>query len=87
MHYTTLLSSAILDAIQNEDSEFYIGGNEELEQDDNMTEFSHALLNIAPMYVFDKLTETGGDLLEMNYLANRLIHQFSKKEPSKDSEE
>lgn len=86
MHYTALLSSAILDAIQNEDSEFYIGGNEELEQDDNMTEFSHALLNLAPMMIFQKLTGNNGNILELNHIANQLVFQFSEKELSKDSQ-
>lgn len=86
MHYTALLSSAILDAIQNEDSEFYID-IKELENDDNMTEFSHALLNLAPMMIFQKLTGNNGNILELNHIANQLVFQFSEKEPSKNSEE
>jgi len=86
MHYTALLASAILDAIQNEDSEFYMD-IKELKNDDNMTEFSHALLNLAPMMVFQKLTGNDGNILELNHIANQLVFQFSKEEPSKDLEE
>ena len=87
MQYTAQLASAILDAINNEDSEFYIGGSEELKEGNNMTSFSHALINMAPLFVFQYLTDYKGDLLDFNCTANRLNYQFSKQKPTDDSEE
>jgi len=87
IQYTAQIASAILDAIKNEDSEFYIGGSEELEEGNNMTSFSHALINMAPLFVFQDLTDYSGDLLDFNCTANRLNYQFSKQKPTDDSEE
>lgn len=84
--YTLKLAGAITDAIKNEDSEFYIGGLKELETGDNMTEFAHALLNLAPMFIYDKLTDSGDDILGMNYTANRLIYQFKGTQISGDDD-
>ena len=40
--------------------------------------FMHALLNLAPAYFYKKTVDPEADLLDVNYEANRLIHQFSK---------
>ena len=40
--------------------------------------FMHALLNLAPAYFYKKTVDPEADLLDVNYAANRLIHQFLK---------
>lgn len=59
----------------DEDSENQIDP-EELE--DNMTELIHAISNMAPTVLYNKITGDNLDNLAFNHIANRLVFQFSK---------
>ena len=62
----------------DEDSDNYMGETEFSGGDGPA--FIHALLNLAPAYFYKKTVDHEADLLDVNYEANRLIHQFSKIE-------
>ena len=67
-----------MESLFDEDSDSFIGETE-LDGEDG-TAFIHALLNLAPSYFYKKTVDHKADLLDVNYEANRLIHQFSKIE-------
>ena len=75
--YAVLIEAAIGELF-NEDSEFHID-LEDLEKEGNLTKFIHALANIVPVHLHNKLTGDNKDMLEFNHLANRLCFQFSNK--------
>lgn len=60
----------------DEDSDNFIGETE-IDGEDGAA-FMHAMLNLAPAYFYKKTVDANADLLDVNYEANRLIHQFSK---------
>ena len=60
----------------DEDSDNFIGETEFIGDDGSA--FMHAMLNLAPAYFYKKTVDPEADLLDVNYEANRLIHQFSK---------
>lgn len=51
---------------------------EELEVENNATDFIHALANIVPTSVYGTLTKKDISLLDFNHIANRLCFQNSK---------
>ena len=79
MDFANRLVLALEDLLSNEDSEFYISV-EELEEGNNLTDFIHALANLAPATVYTKLTNDDKNLLEFNHLANQLCFQYSVRE-------
>ena len=79
IEYAIKINEAIA-SIFDEDSEYHIALSE-LEEDDNCTEFIHALANIAPTRIFNKITGGGKNILEFNHIANTLVFQFH--EPDK----
>ena len=54
-------------------------GNEtlmqELSEDNNATEFIHAMANMVPTHLYNQLTNESLQILEFNHLANRLCFQ------------
>lgn len=75
-------SVKIMGALQelfDEDSEHFIDVNQIVEED-GLTDFFHALSNVVPTKVFNKLTGDDKNYLEFNHLANQLVFQFSNKE-------
>ena len=52
----------------------------ELMENDNATEFIHALANLVPNKIYNKLTGDKKNNLEFNHLANHLCFQYHKKE-------
>lgn len=74
--YAVKLNDQIV-AMFNEDSENYIN-IDELEDEENATAFLHALANVMPTRLFNKLTNNDKNLLEFNHIANQLVFQFSK---------
>lgn len=73
----------ILDAIGvlfNPESDSYIGS--ELKEGEVITDFMHAVANMAPNAIYYKLTSEDVTNLEFNHLANRLCFQYAiiKKE-------
>ena len=69
--------AALEQVLTDKDSDFYIGLDAIGE---NANEFFHALSNIAPNYVYRKLTGHNLSSLDFNHLANDLCFQFSKTE-------
>ena len=73
---TKKLLSGIVDIIQDEDNENFI----DLKEVD-LNEFFHALANLTPCIIYEKITGDQKDLLEFNHIANNLCFQYmSKKE-------
>lgn len=64
------------------DSQFKIDLTE-LEKDDNLTHFFHALATMAPAAVYSKFTGNRVNAIEFNHIANRLVMQLSKREETK----
>ena len=69
---------AQIQEIFDEDSDNYIDVKE-LSEGNNLTEFMHALANLAPNMVYSKFTGDDVNSLEFNHLANKLCFQFSEK--------
>ena len=63
-----------INEVFDEDSEHSIDQDDIME---NTTLFVHALLNVAPTFLTNKITGANRNYLETNHLANQLIHQFS----------
>lgn len=74
LQYAVLLQSQIA-AMFKEDSDNYIDPND-FEDEENCTAFFHALANVMPCNLFNKLTGEDVDVLGFNHNANRLIMQF-----------
>lgn len=54
---------------------------EELADDKNATAFFHALANLAPTIIYQKLTGQEVDIVEFNHIANRMCFQFANPSP------
>ena len=78
LQYAAMLSGKIAE-IFDEESEYHID-QEELQEGDNLTHFFHALANIMPNYLFNKITGDDKNNLEFNHIANQLVFQYSKKQ-------
>lgn len=75
-YFTKLLSA--VNEVFNEDSENYIGIND-LTEGENLTDFIHAISNLVPCYVYNKLTKQDEKLLGFNHISNTLIFQNTDK--------
>jgi hypothetical protein len=85
--YAAIISAKITELLdENSESDFHIS-TEELNEDDNLTEFCHALLNLAPFEIVSILSNAAKDVLELNYLANRLCFQFLTQKNDEVKEE
>lgn len=78
LQYAAMLSGKIAE-IFDEESEYHID-QEELQEGDNLTHFFHALANIMPNHLYNKITGDDKNNLEFNHIANQLVFQYSKKE-------
>ncbi len=78
LEYAVQLTSAVGDMF-NEDSEFYID-QKELEEDDNLTHFIHALASVMPAHFFNSITGEDKNHLEFNHTANQLCFQYGTRE-------
>ena len=67
---------SVLEQLFEEDSENFIG-LEEISEGKNMTDFAHALMNLAPGLMVNKLTNSNNSALELNHMANQLCFQFA----------
>lgn len=76
MQFTQKLGAVISDALENEDNENYIG-MDAVEAD--TTEFFHALANLMPGLLYNKLCGADLDMVGFNHVANRLCIQFANK--------
>jgi len=68
--YTMMILEALSDTIND------LG--EELQEDNNLTEFFHALSNLAPTMIYCEITGNPTNVLQFNHLANQLIYQNKK---------
>jgi hypothetical protein len=78
LQYAAMLSGKIAE-IFDEESEYHID-QEELQEGDNLTHFFHALANIMPNHLYNKITGDDKNNLEFNHIANQLVFQYSKKQ-------
>lgn len=78
LQYAAMLSGKIAE-IFDEESGYYID-QEELQEGDNLTHFFHALTNVMPTHLFNKITGDDKNHLEFNHIANQLVFQYSKKQ-------
>jgi hypothetical protein len=63
---------------EDEAGDNFIDKNE-LADDNNMTDLTHAIVNLAPAVLISKLTGTAYHLLQFNHMANQLIFQYNRK--------
>lgn len=82
LQYAGMITGAIGSMFQ-EDSEWALD-QEELMEGDNLTHFMHALTNVAPTQLFNKLTGDSKNHLEFNHVANQLCFQYMKKVEEKE---
>jgi len=68
--YAALITEKIIELIDEEI------GIEQLEDSENVTQLFHALANVAPNHLYNKLTGDNVNNLEFNHLANKLCFQF-----------
>ena len=73
--YSCKIISAISEVF-NEDSDFFIGREELEEESGNVTDFFHALTNIAPVSFYREITGDKVSLLKFNHIANELLFQY-----------
>lgn len=73
--YTAVILGAI-GSMFDEDSEHYIDEDDLAE---NLTEFFHALSNVAPSLMYSELTGEPTNTLDFNHISNKLIHQYTRK--------
>ncbi|QYJ68911.1 hypothetical protein [Flavobacterium litorale] len=59
----------------------------ELEDNNNASDFFHALANLAPAVVYNKLTKNNAGSLDFNQIANRLCFQNAHLPVDKSEEE
>lgn len=72
--YTALILSKIGEIFE-ENEEFM----KELSEEDNVTDFIHAMSNMVPTHMHNHLTSSSIQMLEHNHLANRLCFQFGNR--------
>jgi hypothetical protein len=80
MTYAVLIQSQIGEMFQS-DTNNYINP-EDLQDEDNLKDFLHALANAMPTTVYSKLTGDDKNMLEFNHVANQLCFEYMSKEKS-----
>lgn len=53
--------------------------NDYVLDEENVTEFFHAMANLAPTFIYNKLTDENANILDFNHIANKLCFQFLEK--------
>ena len=76
--YALAIIAKISELFNDEDSDRRVDV-EELKDSHNMTEFAHALFNLAPTAILNELTGKDRTILDRNYMANRLCFQNASK--------
>ena len=80
LQYAAMLSWKIVELFdEDSESDFHID-HKELQEGDNLTHFFHALANIMPTHLFNKITGDDKNNLEFNHIANQLVFQYYKKQ-------
>lgn len=81
-HYAQLISMKIQE-IFDEESDIHID-QKELLNDDNLTDFIHALANVSPTFIFNHITGDKKNQIEFNHIANQLCFQYSNRNSDGD---
>lgn len=76
MTYAVQIQS-VLQLLFEKDSEHYVGDN--FFEDGDATQFFHALANVVPAVVFQRITGISKTYLEFNHIANQLCFQYLEK--------
>jgi len=80
LEYASKIIGALSELFDKDsDSDFKID-LDEFNEGDNLTEFFHALANIAPSYFYQKFTGDEKQALEFNHLANQLCFKFALRD-------
>lgn len=74
IQYAAKISNCLGELFE-EDSQHYLGKM----TDEDLTDFFHALANVVPTSVFNKITGNKKNHLHFNHIANQLVFQYSKK--------
>lgn len=82
--YAAMIVGKIFELFHPENGEIDV---KELNESGGMTDFIHALANLAPNYIYQEFTGSFTDNLEFNHLANRLVFQYGKIEEGEMTEE
>lgn len=78
LQYAAMLSGKIAELFdEDSESDFHID-KQELQEGENLTHFFHALANMMPTHIFNKITGDDKNYLEFNHIANQLVFQYSK---------
>ena len=85
LEYSAKITLAIIDMF-NEESENHID-MKELKEGNNLTEFLHALANVAPNHLFNTITGSSKNHLEFNHVANKLCFQFMNRDEEEEGED
>jgi hypothetical protein len=78
--YAGIISAALGEVLENDESDYYISKDELFEEDDTLTHFIHALANVVPTYIHNALTNNNHNQLQFNHVANQLCFQFSNSD-------
>ena len=81
-YYASLIIGKIVELF-DEDEEDHSISLRELSEGGNATHFIHALANLAPNFIYQKVTGDDKNMLEFNHMANHLCFQYSQIEQSK----
>lgn len=74
LEFSAKLYSQIIEVFE-EDSSNYIDLKELKKSEDGLTDFFHALANMIPTVLYNRLTGSDVNHLEFNHIANRLCFQ------------
>lgn len=75
LQYQMKILGALQEVFEEDEGEFF----EEIQQDDNLTLFIHALANYVPAVFYNKMTGGNLTILQFNHVANQLCFQFMIK--------
>jgi hypothetical protein len=81
VQYAAKISQSISEMLTNEDHDWHIDKSE-LSDEENFKQFFHALANVAPAYLFNRLVHESAqrDQLAFNQMANTLCFEYCKPE-------
>ncbi len=78
--YAAVITGKIAELFDEDSESSYKIDINELKDSKNLTQFIHALANLAPNSFYNKMTNDTKNNLEFNHIANHLCFQYSKKE-------
>lgn len=83
LKYAMIIQGKIAELFDEENESAYKIDVKDFEDDKKATDFFHALSNIVPCNLYNKLTGDDCDVLAYNHNANRMIFQYSKSADDK----